>query len=51
MIKYEDIAESWTAFVLTDKSAGETISEQKILFFYNFSELVDIREHIRKGLV
>ena len=47
----EDIAESWTAFVLKDKPKGETISEQKILFFYDFSELVDIREHIRKGLV
>jgi len=46
----EDIAESWTAFVLRDKPTGETMSEQKIRFFYNFSELVDIREHIRKGL-
>ncbi len=47
----EDIAESWTAFVLTGKPLGETISEQKILFFYDFSELVDLREHIRKGLI
>jgi hypothetical protein len=47
----EDIAESWTTFVLKDKPTGETISEQKILFFYDFSELVNIREHIRKGLV
>ncbi|MDH3313929.1 MAG: hypothetical protein OEM28_12425 [Nitrosopumilus sp.] len=47
----EDIAESWTAFVLRDKPTGETISEQKIRFFYDFSELVDIREHIRKGLI
>jgi len=46
----EDIAESWT-IVLKDKPTGETIPEQKILFFYDFSELVNIREHIRKGLV
>ena len=47
----EDIAESWTAFILTDKPLGETISEQKILFFYDFYELVNLREHIRKGLI
>jgi len=47
----EDIAESWTAFVLNDKPTGKTIFEQKILFFYDFSELVDIREDIRNGLV
>ena len=46
----EDVAESWTAFVLNDKPLGVTMSEQKILFFYDFSELVDIRDHIRKGL-
>ena len=39
----EDIAESWVAFILRDDGpTGETISEQKIRFFYNFSELVDI---------
>ena len=47
----EDIAESWTAFVLNEKPMGETISEQKIQFFYDFPELVKIRDHIRKGLV
>lgn len=47
----EDIAESWTAFVLKDKPAGETMTEQKILFFYDFPELVDICEHIRKELI
>ena len=46
----EDIAESWTEFVLTEKPSGETISEQKILFFYGFPELVELREHIRENL-
>ena len=46
----EDIAESWTGFVLTEKPSGETISEQKILFFYGFPELVELREHIRENL-
>ena len=47
----EDIAESWTAFVLNDKPLGVTISEQKIGFFYDFPELVEIRDHIRKELI
>ena len=47
----EDIAESWTVFVLNEKPMGETMSEQKIQFFYDFPELVDIRNHIRQGLV
>ena len=46
----EDIAESWAAFVLRDKPKDETMFEQKILFFYDFPELVDLREHIRQGL-
>lgn len=46
----EDIAESWTAFVLRDKPKDEIISEQKILFFYDFPELIDLREHVRQGL-
>ena len=46
----EDIAESWTVFVLHDKPIDDTISDQKILFFYDFPELVDLREYIRNGL-
>ncbi len=46
----EDIAESWTAFVLNDRPAGKTISEEKILFFYDYPELMKIREHIRNNL-
>jgi hypothetical protein len=46
----EDIAESWTVFVLNDKPLGVTVSEQKIRFFYDFPELVEIRDYIRKEL-
>lgn len=42
----EDIAESWTHFVLQPKPEGDTVSEQKVLFFYEFPELVDLREQI-----
>jgi hypothetical protein len=42
----EDIAESWTHFVLQPKPAGNSVSEQKVLFFYEFPELVELREKI-----
>ncbi len=46
----EDFAESFTEFVMNDKKTGNTIAEQKINFFYQFPELVKLREHIRNGL-
>lgn len=46
----EDIAESWTFFVLTDKPASSEIRAQKVLFFYQFSELIALREHIRSNI-
>ncbi len=42
----EDIAESWTFFIISDKPSGNTIAEEKILFFYQFPELVQLREEI-----
>ncbi len=42
----EDIAESFAFFVYSPKPAGDTIAEQKILFFYNYPELVTLRDHI-----
>ena len=47
----EDIAESWTAFVLNDMPDGKTMAEQKKLFFYDFPELIELREHLRQGLI
>ncbi|RJQ35453.1 hypothetical protein C4568_00900 [Candidatus Parcubacteria bacterium] len=46
----EDVAESWAAFVLLDKPAGDTLAERKILFFYEFPEFVAARADILKNI-
>lgn len=46
----EDIAESWTFFVLSDKPKGESVKEKKVRFFYEFPELVEYRKHIRSKI-
>ena len=42
----EDIAETWAFFVTQPKPAGDTIAEKKVLFFYQFPELVELRSEI-----
>jgi len=42
----EDIAESFAYFIFSPKPAGKTIRDQKILFFYDYPELIHIREHV-----
>ena len=42
----EDIAEAFTFFVLSSRPDGDTIAEQKILFFYDYPELVALRDEI-----
>ncbi|GAB4544075.1 MAG: hypothetical protein Fur002_16950 [Anaerolineales bacterium] len=42
----EDMAETWAFFILNPAPAGETIAEEKILFFYQYPELVALREEI-----
>ena len=42
----EDIAESWTAFVLQPRPTGTSIADEKVLFFYEHSELVELRGQI-----
>jgi hypothetical protein len=42
----EDIAESWTYFLLSPQPQPSTIADQKILFFYEYPELVALREQI-----
>jgi hypothetical protein len=42
----EDIAEAFTFFIISPKPAGDSIAEQKILFFYQYPELVELRETI-----
>ncbi len=46
----EDIAETWTAFIIHPKPTGDTIADRKVLFFYKFPELVELRYQIIKGI-
>jgi hypothetical protein len=47
----EDIAEAWMYYILSPQPAEETtIAEGKILFFYDFPELVQLRMEIRSRL-
>lgn len=46
----EDIAESFTKFVLSPKSQNNQIKDNKINFFYQFDELKEIRLQIRQNL-
>lgn len=42
----EDICESFAYFVLYEKPKGNTIAEQKMLFFYDYPEMVSLREEL-----
>ena len=46
----EDIAESFARFVLLEAPTGNQIKDDKLRFFYNFQELVEIRERIRANI-
>jgi len=46
----EDIAESFAFFVLSPQPVGDTIAEQKIRFFDEYPELVDLRGQILQDL-
>lgn len=46
----EDIAESFSYFILTEAPGGDSVAEQKVLFFYQFPELIELREQIAIGL-
>lgn len=46
----EDIAESFTEFVLKQKQTGSTEAQQKINFFYEYPELVKLRSFIRSRI-
>jgi len=43
----EDFAESFMTFVIEDVPEGDTVVAQKLQYFTDYSELVDLREHIR----
>ncbi len=42
----EDVAESWAFFVLSPKPELTSIANEKILFFYEFPELLQLRQEI-----
>ena len=46
----EDIAESWTYFILSPKPEITSIASEKILFFYEYPELVELRTQILKNI-
>jgi hypothetical protein len=46
----EDMAESFSFFILNPKPTGETIYDQKVAFYYEFPELVEYRRQIIAGL-
>ena len=43
----EDIAESFMVFVTSNKAKGDSIAAKKVNFFYDYPELVKIRDYIR----
>lgn len=46
----EDLAETISVFVLTDRPTGNDIKDQKVLFFWNDPSLLVLRDQIRSGL-
>lgn len=46
----EDLAETWAYFILTPMPKGSTIANQKVLFFYEYPELVELRQEIMNNL-
>ena len=42
----EDIAESWTFFILVPKPEPDSIANEKIRFFYEYPELIELRAQI-----
>ena len=46
----EDIAESWAFFVLSPKPELYSIANEKILFFYEYPELVQLRTQMLKNI-
>lgn len=46
----EDMAESWAYFVLRAKPVGDEVREDKVRFFYDFPELVSLRDRLRAAI-
>lgn len=48
---WEDIAESFTHFILRQKPLSTTVADKKINFFYQYPELVELRRKIRINII
>ncbi len=46
----EDIAETWAFYVVSPRPQGDSIAEQKVLFFNEYPELVQLRAQILANL-
>jgi len=46
----EDICETFISFVMTDKPVDNSVTSQKINFFYEYPELVNLREIIKNNI-
>ena len=46
---FEDIAESFMQFVVSDRQTADTLAAQKVNFFYDYPELMQVREYIRSN--
>jgi hypothetical protein len=46
----EDFAESWTKFVIDGKPRGSDVKDQKVTFFYDQKQLVDMRSRVRASI-
>ncbi len=47
----EDAAESFTFFIMKSRNENSTIADQKISFYYQFPEFVELRNYMRAGLL
>ncbi|MCQ2976755.1 MAG: M28 family peptidase [archaeon] len=46
----EDLAKNFVTFIIESKQSVEASKDPKVLFFYDFEELVNIREYIRNNI-
>ena len=46
----EDIAETFMDFIFVPRPSGTTVADQKTLFFYDYPEMVALRQHILQSL-
>lgn len=47
----EDIAETFIFFIFEDAPTGNTLRDEKIKFFYQYEELVQLRDNIREKIM